>query len=91
MFSIRGDHKLLSAVITAVLRGPALGSQPVLVYQVTVDCGTSDMGRRKDLRAEDEGTQMFMYRKKLCFICNAVFVSNTLEGLQLVGRINNNL
>lgn len=34
LFSIRGDHKLLSAVITAVQSGPAEGSQPVLLNQV---------------------------------------------------------
>lgn len=51
MFSIRGDHKLLSAVITAVHCGPAEGSQPVLVHQVTLDHGTSVMGSRKDLQA----------------------------------------
>lgn len=50
MFSIRGDHKLLSAVITAVHCGPAKGSQPVLVHQVTLDHGTSDMGSGKDLQ-----------------------------------------
>lgn len=51
MFSIRGDHKLLSTVITAVHCGSAEGSQPVLVHQVTTDGGTSDMITGKDLRA----------------------------------------
>lgn len=53
MFSIRGDHKLLSAVITAVHCGPAEGSQPVRVHQVTLDHDTSDMGSGEDLRAEE--------------------------------------
>lgn len=44
LLSIRGDHKLLSAVITAVHCGPAEGSQPVLVHHVTLSGGTSDMG-----------------------------------------------
>lgn len=51
MFSIRGDHKLLSTVITDVHCGSAEGSQPVLVHQVTTDGGTSDMITGKDLRA----------------------------------------
>lgn len=63
MFSIRRDHKLLSAVITAVHCGPAEGSQPVLVHQVTLDGGTTDMGSRKDLWGEQGTTQKLLKGK----------------------------
>lgn len=64
VFSIRGDHELLSAVITAVHCGPAEGFRAVLVHLVTLHRGTSDMGTEKDPQAVQGTTQKF--KKRFC-------------------------